>query len=331
MFKKYTSIENSSRTGFINDIIEQGFDAVTYVVTEKIHGANFGIAYDGREMIPQKRTTSLNLEDNFYGFQDLVKKYEDDIKKIYKLTGADRIIVYGEIFGGSYPHPDVKRENVGMVQKGVYYNPKTDMIAFDILLGKDGDSSWVSYETVLTGIQPELEVLQFVKPLFVGSFEDACNFNNEFSTTIPALYKLPDIENNIAEGVVIKPYSTDFFLSTGSRVIIKNKNEKWAENATQAKPTKSQRVGLTDEEAEQLAVINTFVTDNRLKNVLSKIGPVTKTDFGKILTAFVDDVKEDFIKDYDMYDYGQIFGSHGRQSMALKIRKNFLNIIDGNF
>ena len=43
-------------------------------------------------------------------------------------------------------------------------------------------------------------------------------------------------------------------------------------------------------------VLSTYVTENRLNNVLSKMGPVTFKDFGNILGAYNIDVLEDFEK-----------------------------------
>ena len=71
--------------------------------------------------------------------------------------------------------------------------------------------------------------LLYAKPLFSGSFKDALEYQNDFQTTIPGILGLPEIEDNIAEGVVIKPENAMFF-HDGSRLILKNKNAKiWRE------------------------------------------------------------------------------------------------------
>ena len=69
----------------------------------------------------------------------------------------------------------------------------------------------------------------YAKTLFKGSLSDCLAYPNAFKTTIPGEYNLPELDGNTCEGVVIRP-AQPHFLRNGSRVIIKNKNEKWAEN-----------------------------------------------------------------------------------------------------
>ena len=48
-------------------------------------------------------------------------------------------------------------------------------------------------------------VLFHAEPLFIGTYESAIRYKIGFTTTIPAKFKLPAIDNNKAEGIVIKP------------------------------------------------------------------------------------------------------------------------------
>ena len=45
----------------------------------------------------------------------------------------------------------------------------------------------------------------YSKPLSVCSFEEAVNYKINFITHLPAQFGLPPIDDNLAEGVVIKP------------------------------------------------------------------------------------------------------------------------------
>ena len=40
-FKKFNSLENSYRENFIHKIREQGYENEKYIITEKLHGANY--------------------------------------------------------------------------------------------------------------------------------------------------------------------------------------------------------------------------------------------------------------------------------------------------
>jgi hypothetical protein len=74
-----------------------------------------------------------------------------------------------------------------------------------------------------------------------------------------------------------------------------------------------------------------------LRNVLSKLGTVTETDFGKLLGLFNADLLEDFNKDFeeDMNALEKPEKKALRKRMnndsAKVIRGNFLNIVDGLF
>ena len=62
-FKKYNSIENHYQENFINKIKEANSGLnVQWFVTEKIHGCNAQISYDGKEVRYGKRTSYIENE-----------------------------------------------------------------------------------------------------------------------------------------------------------------------------------------------------------------------------------------------------------------------------
>ncbi|MFW9608304.1 MAG: hypothetical protein ACMV14_07695, partial [Prevotella sp.] len=136
--------------------------------------------------------------------------------------------------------------------------------------------------------------------LFEGTLDECLRFSNEFPTTIPSLFGLPDIDNNICEGVVIRPI-TPMYLRNGDRVLIKNKNERFAEKKSIRKRNKMLEVPI-EQSPELISLIDEisqFVTENRLANVVSHIGEVhVPKDFGKIMGLFAKDALEDFMKEY---------------------------------
>ena len=132
------------------------------------------------------------------------------------------------------------------------------------------------------------------RPLFTGTLQEALLYSNAFQTTIPARFGLPDLENNICEGVVIKPVQPKYF-SSGERVILKNKNERWSEN-TKA-PTVKTEVEWTGEGKVVFDAICDCLTENRLRNVISHLGTIDQKGFGKLLGEFTKDALEDYFKD----------------------------------
>ena len=238
--------------------------------------------------------------------------------------------MFCEIFGGSYP--GVERDiHATRVQKEVLYCPQNAIIAFDLMV--DGLLLDVDEANNLL----DLHGIPRAQTLFRGTLQDCLAYTNEYVTTIPILFGLPAIENNICEGNVIRPAQTTYLWS-GERLILKNKNSKFTEKETgEPKRLKDTPKGLTEDAQKTLELALTFLNDNRLRNVLSKLGPVTQSDFGKIMGNLQHDIMEDFVKDHgeilealDKDSRKQLQKQLGMQT-ALLVRKNFANILDNNF
>ena len=80
-----------------------------WVVTEKIHGANFSCHTDGTECIFARRRDFLKANEGFYNFRkaDFMKDLPEKVNKIFKkvqelITNHEisQVIVFGELFGG---------------------------------------------------------------------------------------------------------------------------------------------------------------------------------------------------------------------------------------
>jgi Rnl2 family RNA ligase len=130
--------------------------------------------------------------------------------------------------------------------------------------------------------------------------KDALKYPNAFQSTIPRGLGLPDIEDNICEGVVIRPV-VPMYLRNGSRVLIKSKNERFAEKKSVKQRNKifAEPVPYSDALKELLLEVEAYVTENRLNNVVSHIGEISlPKDFGKLMGLFSKDALEDFMKDF---------------------------------
>ena len=298
MFKKYNSIENTYRDEFLERIKTHGFWNDKYVVQEKVHGSNLSFStVDGEHFVASKRMGLVEKDEFFFNYEKVFQNIEKKLKTIWNLVNNDfndvkQLTIFGEIFGGYYPHPDVEfNKEAKMVQKGIYYSPNNEFYAFDILLNKE-----TYLDVYQTNKYFETAGLLYAKTIFEGSIEECLSYPNDFNSIIPSMLNLPPLEHNIAEGVVIRPVKTSFF-NSGIRVILKNKNEKWAENKKYYN-----HINTTDKPSEKVVklqeAIQTYITENRLNNVLSKIGEVKKSDFGKVLGMFNKDIFDDFAKDY---------------------------------
>lgn len=334
-FKKYSSIENSYRQKEIQSI-KLNFPEALFIVQEKVHGANFSFWTDGENVKCAKRTGFIKDNENFYDYEIVLDKYGDKIIEMFKGLKKEKylddnlqeLVVYGEIYGGNYPHPNVEAKTVKTVQKGVYYSNDVDFIAFDI----KANGVYIPFKKFKASCM--VGQIPFLDAIAEGTLDECLAISNEYPTTIPKMHGLPEIENNMCEGNVIRPLDVLYF-DNGSRVILKNKNTKFAEkkrNKSKLKPSKE-----VPEYVKSLQIDGVrYINENRLRNVISKIGTVTQKDFGKVLGLLSKDVVEDFEKDNELV--GQLETQDRKMltkflnnECGSLIRANFINIVDGNF
>ena len=271
-FKKFSSLENTYRQNLIDKVQYEGKDGGEWMVTEKLHGCNLSFWCNGTEVKVASRTRFV--DGTFYNCQAVINKYAPLILASYKdcvVEYGQILTIYGELFGGN-------------VQKEVEYGEK-DFRAFDVVVdGRVLNKGSAMYMTKAIGI-PFVPVLRF------GSFTECLDYENTFKSTLtPEGYE----GENTAEGLVIEPVEPAWF-ANGSRVYFKNKIESFSEKKRQ--PKEKQVFELSETESELLNELLTYNTQQRVSNVISKIGQITNKDFGKILGLTVQDILEDFTKD----------------------------------
>jgi len=298
MFKKYTSIENTYRDEFLDRIKSHGFWNDEFIVQEKVHGANVSYwTMNGEDFYSAKRTGQILNDEKFYNYDLILMDIKPKLKNIWsdiknEIEGLKQLTIFGELIGGDYPHKEVDvDQKAKLVQKGIYYSPKNHFYAFDILINSeyylDVDQANKHFVN---------QNLLHAKAVFRGKIDDCLDYPNDFNSTIPKELDLPELTPNIVEGVIIKPSKSRHF-NNGVRVILKNKNEKWSENKKFHKSIKVEDE-LSDKVIKLQEAVLTYVTENRLNNVLSKIGEITQKDYGKVIGMFSKDVVVDFLKDY---------------------------------
>ena len=296
--KKYNSIENTYQKKVIEQIFLHEFHEDTFMVQEKVHGANLSFVTNGKEVLVAKRSGLIEANERFYNYEFVKNKYERAIIQLFDFmkkahSNLEVITVFGEIFGGQYNHTEVEKNN-GMtkVQKGIDYTPENDFYAFDILLNMETYLSVNTCERLF-----EKFGFFYAKTLFEGTLHEALKYPNKFRTKIPEWMGLPEIEDNNCEGVVIRPEQPRFF-GNGCRVILKNKNEKWKEKVKKEKQAKVN--SKLSETAENIWLeMETYITENRLHNVLSKEGEFTPKMMGKTIGLLAKDAYTDFLKEHE--------------------------------
>ena len=109
--------------------------------------------------------------------------------------------IYGELFGGEYPHPNVPKivchfqtiihnyqSELQAVQTGIYYCPSLEFYAFDVAIQTKGaERDYLDYDAAIALFKEAK--LFYAEPLFTGSYEECLEFPIKFKTTIPGKLK----------------------------------------------------------------------------------------------------------------------------------------------
>lgn len=302
IFKKYPSLENSDREKVIQYMKDTHLDAHEYVVQEKIHGSNLCLITDGHSIQTAKRSGLLSAEDVFYNHQAILAQYAasalqafQQVKALYPDTKT--IAIFGEIFGGAYPHTDVPSVAGALrCQKHIYYSPGNDFCAFDILRNT---TQFLDYDTT-EHIFKDSHFL-YAPALARGDLNTMLAYDSVFLTTLPERMGYPAIPNNMAEGIVIKPAFPSQWKTNAYQFCLKQKNPAYREKIKGgATPVRSQIKKTISQALQDLITEGlSYLTEGRYESVVSKIGTVTPADQGRVMGDYSQDLITDFLKDHE--------------------------------
>jgi Rnl2 family RNA ligase len=199
-----------------------------WVAVEKVHGAQLVVAVAGGEVRFGKRKAWLADDDPFFGWQLVRAELAEGARAAAALAGAPAVVLYGELFGGGYPHPDVAAvPELQPVQTGVWYAPDLRWAIFDIVVASDEDDPG---ERLAFGEVRQLASSAglLVPPVVrAGRRTEVEATAERFPTLVPAQLGLPPIDGNLAEGLVLR---RDARARPGEAVIYKRKIDEFAED-----------------------------------------------------------------------------------------------------
>jgi Rnl2 family RNA ligase len=304
-FSSYEKMPTSLKKLGLSESEYAKLDKLQWVVTEKVHGANFSFIYEHKTLKYAKRKELLSWKDDFFGFQLVVAKMESQVIKLFEQLSSeidgDKYIMYGELFGGGYPQLQVvKEEKVQAIQTGVYYSPTINFMAFDIAIEKESVKYYLSYESAIRYFK--IHQIVHAQPLLIAKFGEALSFNTRINSTIPKMFSLPELINNLIEGVVIKPYNQKKGEVFSNRPIIKLKNPEFEEDNKYHDAEKWSYIPSISSKTEDLSYIvdelRNYITPNRLESAISKIGALDVENIERI-SAIEQEFLLDTIADFN--------------------------------
>jgi Rnl2 family RNA ligase len=204
------------------------------------------------------------------------------------------LLVFGELYGGRYPHLSVKPvPGVQAVQTGIWYSPDVEFCAFDLAVAQPSAShTYLDYQQALELFR-QCDV-PHAAPLFVGKLPEAIAYPLGFQSKVAqALHKLPALPDNKAEGVVIKPMRELQVTAAGKtsgggkvRVIFKRKIPEFSEDRRYSGAKKWDDDALSPSTvssvqhpqqalARLLLEADAHLVPPRLAAAISKIGPIS--------------------------------------------------------
>jgi hypothetical protein len=228
---------------------------------EKIHGTSAHVSYDAIS----------NAMEIFPGGESPAKFCalfnQEDLKARMKALGVDKIMVFGEAYGGS--------------QQGMSgtYGKSLKFIVFDIRIGE----CWLAV--------PQMAECAAGLGFEVVHFEEGPTDMDWIDAQRDALSVQAKrngiVEPRVREGVVLRP-PFEVTKNNGDRIIVKHKGDKFNERATPQKVVDPARLKVL--EGAQ-AIADEWVTDMRLTHVLQKLPQDISMDRVRdVINAMVEDV-----------------------------------------
>ncbi|SMB82879.1 RNA ligase family protein [Deinococcus hopiensis] len=267
-----------------------------YVALEKIHGAQLVLGFGVGDMLHVgKRKAWLDPEEPFFGWQLVRPRLEEAARALRAeferngllLPGAD-LVLYGELYGGGYPHGDVPRVNAfSPIQTGIWYAPDLHWSPFAALVAQPDDeggellalNEWVDLAGAVGLMLPPV--------LARGPRAELIALPERFLSRVSARHHLPPLTQNVAEGYVLW---LDRRMPLGRPMAAKRKIPEMREADFDGSRAFDPLRALPL--ADLLTLVPLLVGRARLESARSKVGPHS-------LKALLDEVELDVFIDLE--------------------------------
>lgn len=281
-FTSFPSLENTYQDKLIHQVELLGLHQQPYIVTEKVHGANFSfwvklLANNEISIQCARRTDFIADDEKFFNFRPVLEKYRLSLMRLHNLLQGD-FILYGELYGGN-------------VAAGMCYPLDQDFVGFDIVMQElDAPLNKLDMRYMLDAALIPTVPLIGIYP----SLAEALAVNESFTSKLIREGFDGSEEHMEAEGLVIEPVDPEFF-NNDKRVYFKKKTKRFLEKGGNKLP-KPKDALPSDLESILLQSFD-YITKPRFEAVVSKIGEVTIKDIGKLTGLITQDILTDMQKD----------------------------------
>jgi Rnl2 family RNA ligase len=307
MFKKWVDIENHYHSKFITRFFDFAYHEIieqTFLVTEKLDGANFSIIFDqfGNRSYA-KRSSRIPDDAQFFNYPEIFEEegledFLEEISRSCKLFKKSYQFT-GEIFGPR-------------INGRVDYGPKKRWRWFAINeIDDEGNSTLLTthqaWNLVCTMDILSLygEVRFFVPILTEFEIDSKADFLAFFENfDIHYNSQLAGIDGNrsaLMEGVVVRPIMKDFVSPVGSLFILKFKNPEFRDGTMEKKNREKKIVVHSEEATNIVSDLTEYVNHNRSIDLFSKHGEIQEpSEIGKYIKLYYEDIVHDYEKSHDI-------------------------------
>lgn len=221
-FTKFPSLTNVRPEWLEKHILPYYGNAQAYV-SEKIHGTNLTVSFDGTTFLYGRRNGWIEEGESFFNLDYIKAPLEAAITRMFsemsavveehykaadhaKAQGCEDVTypsiprsftsikLRGEFFGGGYEHPDVpKVQGMSQIQGGIQYAQDKSFSVFRI----EVDDSILSMHDM--GMLCQSFGIPHVPILFIGTLRECLEWSAEYNDTnsiIPRMMPLLDAEGN---------------------------------------------------------------------------------------------------------------------------------------
>jgi hypothetical protein len=247
-----------------------------FILQHKYDGTNISLILEkGKPTKLASRNQIMGnvFEANHMGSKEVFQEHTLFLIKLedwFNTSQYDSLHLYGELYGRG-------------IQKRVNYGQEKYIKFFDSRFNGELNSPYVTNGLLdLIDRNYKTENFGFVNGLINAIDFDCSNIK---------------VNNTVIEGIVIKPYHKVYQTSVGETFMIKKKNEEFKE-----KMGVSTTVAQMDASVIKFNLIfKSYITESRLMSVFSKEGEIKdRSEIGKYIVLFMNDAKEDFLKENDI-------------------------------